>query len=143
MKTGRLIDTASGWFKTEHNDFESLHIYFKKIKIKPQTKPIYLSEFGGYSYKPKGHVFNTEKTYGYGLFENRKEFENALLKLYEKEVIPTIKTGLCATVYTQLTDVEDETNGIISYDREVVKVDKRRMQGLAKKLLSEFYDATK
>ena len=143
MKTGRLIDTASGWFKTDKNDFESLHIYFKKIRIKPQSKPIYLSEFGGYSYKPEGHVFNTEKTYGYRLFENRKEFENALLKLYENEVIPAIKTGLCATVYTQLTDVEDETNGLISYDREVVKVDKRRMQSVSNKIFKEFNKVTK
>ncbi len=142
MKTGRLIDTASGWFSTDKNDFESLHIYFKKIKIKPSNKPIFLSEFGGYSFKPEGHVFNTEQTYGYRMFDNKKEFQNAFLKLYENEVIPVIRKGLCATVYTQLTDVEDETNGLISYDRKVVKVDKRRMQSLAKKLFSEFYNAT-
>ncbi|MBQ8203471.1 MAG: glycoside hydrolase family 2 [Clostridia bacterium] len=143
MKTGRLIDTASGWFKTDKNDFESLHVYFKKIKIKPSSKPIFLSEFGGYSFKPKNHVFNTEKTYGYKMFDNKKEFQKAFISLYENEVIPAIKTGLCATVYTQLTDVEDETNGLISCDREVVKVNKDKLKALSQKIFNEFAKITK
>ena len=137
LDNSRFIDTASGWFKTKYNDFESEHIYFKRVKLRKSKKPIFLSEFGGYSYKPEGHIFNTEKTYGYRLFENREDFENALLSLYENEIIPFIKEGLCATVYTQLTDVEDETNGLISYDREVVKVDSERMNTMADKLFNE------
>ncbi len=137
LDNSRFIDTASGWFKTKYNDFESEHIYFRPVKLKKSQKPIFLSEFGGYSFKPQGHVFNDEKTYGYKLFEDREEFEKAFISLYEKEIIPFIKDGLCATVYTQLTDVEDETNGLISYDREIVKVDGEKMNRIANKLFNE------
>ncbi len=134
LDDSRFIDTASGWFTEKHNDFDSLHVYFKPVRVRGGDKPVFLSEFGGYSYKPAGHVFNTEKTYGYRLFEQQAPYEDALVALYEQEVIPAVAHGLCAAVYTQLTDVEDETNGLISYDREIVKVDPARMQALAHKL---------
>jgi len=134
LDSTRFIDSASGWFKTEKNDFISEHIYFKPVKLKKGNKPLFLSEFGGYSYKPNGHVFNTEKTYGYKLFNDNQEFENAFISLYEKEIIPSIEKGLCVAVYTQLTDVEDETNGLISYDREIVKVDKQKAKNIYKKI---------
>ncbi|MBE6778117.1 MAG: glycoside hydrolase family 2 [Ruminococcaceae bacterium] len=138
LDPSRLIDTASGWFKERHNDFDSLHVYFKKVRLRRGDKPVFLSEFGGYSYKPAGHVFNTEKTYGYRLFEEQQPYEDALIALYEQEILPAMAMGLCATVYTQLSDVEDETNGLVSYDRRVVKVDTARMQELAHQLYERF-----
>ena len=90
-----------------------------------------LSEFGGYSYKPEGHVFNPVNTYGYRFFKDRQAFEDALVALYENEVIPAVEKGLCAAVYTQVSDVEDETNGLLSYDRRVTKVDAARIQTIA------------
>ncbi len=134
MDRSRFVDTASGWFKGAESDVESEHVYFKPFKFKPKNKPTVLSEFGGYSYRPEGHVYNLKKAYGYRFFENREDFENALIKLYENEVIPAFKNGLSAAVYTQVSDVEDETNGLLSYDRRVLKVSKERMQEIAKKL---------
>lgn len=121
LDSSRFIDSASGWFKSKNNDFDSLHIYFKKLKVKAGDKPIFLSEFGGFSYKILEHSFNTEKTYSYGKFETREEFVKALRKLY-KEVNLLKEKGLCATVYTQVSDVEDETNGLLTYDRKVMKI---------------------
>ena len=137
MDSSRFIDTASGWFSGAESDVESLHIYFKPVKIGKSEKPIVLSEFGGYSYKPEGHVFNTEKTYGYRFFREREAFENSLLKLYREEVIPLVKDGLCASVYTQVSDVEDETNGLLSYDRKVCKVSEAPLVEIAKAIYSE------
>ena len=133
----RIIDSTSGWFRGKRSDVESLHVYFKPVRIKRSERPIVLSEFGGYSYKPKGHIFNPYKTYGYRFFEEREEFERALVSLYEEEIIPAVKKGLCAAVYTQLSDVEDETNGLLSYDRKVRKVAKAPMVRIAKRLKIE------
>ena len=130
----RIIDTTSGWFKNKESQVESLHIYFKPVKLPRTKKPIMLSEFGGYSYNVKKHVFNPDYTYGYKKFDDVNDFENALIQLYEREIIPNIKNGLCGSIYTQLTDVEDETNGLVTYDRAVIKVDKTKMQELASKL---------
>lgn len=130
----RFIDTASGWFKGATSDVESEHIYFKPYRFKPSSKPVVLSEFGGYSYKPQGHVFNTQNTFGYRFFKSRDAFEQALITLYQQEVVPAAKKGLCAAVLTQVSDVEDETNGLFSYDRKITKVDPANMREIAYEL---------
>ncbi|MBR4099549.1 MAG: glycoside hydrolase family 2 [Clostridia bacterium] len=137
VDSSRIIDTTSGWFKSVVSDVESEHVYFKPVKLKKSDKPIVLSEFGGYSYKPENHVANPHDTYGYRFFKEQPDFMNALEKLYKDEVIPLIKKGLCAAVYTQVSDVEDETNGLLSYDRKVLKVDKEKMLGIAEKIYNE------
>jgi len=134
LDASRFIDSTSGWFQREKSDVESLHVYFKPVKIRSGPRPVVLSEFGGYSYQPEGHVFHPGKPYGYRFFKDRNSFENALAELYEKEIVPAIPKGLCATVYTQVSDVEDETNGLLSYDRKVLKVSPERMIEIAKKL---------
>ena len=130
----RFVDATSGWFRRKLSDVDSRHVYFKDIKLCPGEKPLVLSEFGGYSYKPEGHVFNVEKTYGYGKFENPEEFIQAVEKLYREQVVPAYEKGLCAAIYTQVSDVEDETNGLLSYDRKVVKLSADRMQAIAQML---------
>jgi hypothetical protein len=132
----RFIDTASGWFKVTDTDVDSEHIYFKPVKLKYTDKPMVLSEFGGYAYKPDGHAFNPTGTYGYRFFKERADFEDALVKLYEDEIIPAVGEGLCGAVYTQVSDVEDETNGLLSYDRKILKVDPARMRAIADALYS-------
>lgn len=134
LDKSRFVDTTSGWFRAKNTDVESLHIYFKPVKLKGADKPLFISEFGGYSYKEKGHIFNEDNTYGYGKYADRKEFEDAFISLYEQQIIPNIKKGLCGTVYTQISDVEDETNGLITYDRKYVKVSRERMNVLAQEL---------
>ncbi len=134
MDASRLIDTASGWFSGGESDVNSPHIYFKPVCIKAADKPVFLSEFGGYSYKVKAHSFNVDKAFGYKFFTQQSSFEQALISLYQKEIIPAVAKGLCGAVYTQLADVEDETNGLITYDRRVIKVDAMRMKHIAEQL---------
>ena len=131
----RFIDSTSGWFRRNKSDVDSRHVYFKPIKLKQGKKPLVLSEFGGYSFKPEGHVFNTESTYGYGKYTDQTAFAEAVRKLYEEQVIPAMReNGLCAAVYTQVSDIEDETNGILTYDRKVCKLNAELMLPIAEKL---------
>ncbi len=134
LDSSRFIDTTSGWFKGKKSDVESLHVYLKPVKITSCHKPVVLSEFGGYSYQPEGHIYHPGKPYGYRFFEDREKFEDALVALYETEIIPALPKGLCGAVYTQVSDVEDETNGLLSYDRKVLKVSPERMLAIAEKL---------
>ncbi len=134
----RIYDTASGWFKTKQSDVESDHVYFKPVKPKTTDKPLILSEFGGYSCKIAEHAFNLDETYGYRYFSEKEEFEKALIELYEKEIIPAIECGMCGTVLTQVSDVEDETNGLLTYDRKVLKVSCERMAEMSDKLYNVF-----
>jgi beta-galactosidase/beta-glucuronidase len=134
----RIYDTTSGWFKKSCTDVISDHVYFKKIKGKKTNKPWVLSEFGGYSYKIKDHSFNADKTYGYKYFEDGKSFNDAINSLYKDQIIPAIKSGLCACILTQVSDIEDETNGLLTYDRAVLKVDKQKMNALSGELYKAF-----
>ena len=123
LDESRFIDSASGWFSGGKSDVKSLHVYFKKFKMpKPSGKPVVLSEFGGYVYKIPEHSFNKDKTFGYKFFKDKDEYADAVKKLYADEIFPNIEKGLCAAIYTQITDVEDETNGLMTYDREIVKL---------------------
>jgi hypothetical protein len=119
----RTIDHASGWHDQHIGDFKSLHVYFKKYKFKKDKlgRAVVLSEFGGYNYREDGHCFN-QKDFGYKRLKTREELIKAYSDLYENEVLPAIEKGLSASVYTQLTDVEDELNGLITYDRKVIKL---------------------
>ena len=130
----RIIDTASGWFRPDRSDVLSEHVYFKKFSMPASEKPVLLSEFGGYSYKAEGHCFNLSKTYGYRFFKDQGQFMDALEKLYTDEIIPAAQAGLAGAIYTQVSDVEDETNGLLTYDRALCKADEARMQIIAEKL---------
>jgi beta-galactosidase/beta-glucuronidase len=130
----RFIDTTSGWFRRKETQVDSRHVYFRPVKLKAADKPLVLSEFGGYTYKPEGHVFNTEETYGYGKFESVEKYADAVEKLYLTEILPAIDNGLCAAIYTQVSDIEDETNGILTYDRKVCKLEEKRMLAIAEAL---------
>ncbi len=134
LDSSRFIGTYSGWFKGAKSDTESEHCYFKPFRMKKSEKPIVLTEFGGYAMRPEGHIFNTENEYGYKHFDTREEFVSALVSLYEKEIIPAVKEGLCAAILTQLSDVEDETNGLLSYDRKVEKVLPEEFLSVSEKL---------
>ena len=117
LDASRIIDTASGWFVPHKSDVKSIHVYFRPYRFRRHTLPVVLSEFGGYG------MSDSEKQYGYRFFRNREDYEAALWKLYEQQILPAIPKGLCGAVYTQLSDVEEERNGLISYDRKRPKVD--------------------
>ena len=119
----RIIDSTSGWFVRQKSDVDSRHVYFKRLKpLKISERPLVISEFGGYSHRVEGHLFG-RGNYGYKSFDSQRDYENAVHRLYTDEVLPLVRCGASAFVYTQLSDVEDETNGLITYDRRVVKVD--------------------
>ena len=130
----RLIDSTSGWFWQEKNDFDSEHIYFKVIDLEPKDRPLFVSECGGYTRVIDGHYYAKYASYGYGGAESEEELTDMIVHMYEKMIQPGIKDGVCGCIYTQVRDVEDEVNGIYTYDRKVCKVDKERMREIAKKL---------
>ena len=139
LDSTRIVDTASGWFSGAESDVESKHVYFKPFKVKKKyDRTLFLSEFGGYACRIDGHIFNPDNEYGYKSFKTAKEMEDAFVALYKNEIIPAIKNGLCGTVYTQVSDVEDETNGLLTYDRRVCKVDKKRIKELSDEIYSAF-----
>ena len=139
----RFIDSTSGWFYAAESDVDSRHIYFKAPKIKkPNGRPFFLSEFGGFSLRIEGHLFG-KRNYGYSIYKDKEGFTDAVYSLYTADTLPLIKDGLSATVYTQLTDVEDETNGLITYDRRVLKIDGNKMKDANEKLFKAFSDCTK
>ena len=120
----RIIDSVSGWHdqgvgKTE---LKSLHTYYTPLKVPKDSRPVVLSEFGGYSMQTQGHIFNAEKEFGYKKFKTQEELIKALEKLFLKKLKPLIQKGLCGSIYTQVSDVEEEINGLVTFDRKVIKV---------------------
>ena len=119
----RYVDHASGWYDQKGCDFRSMHKYILPVILpKYDGRPIVLSEYGGYSNKIPNHVWNWEKSFGYQMYKDKDSLTAAYKKLHEKQIIPQIKKGLSATVYTQVSDVEFEVNGMLSYDRELIKL---------------------
>ena len=117
----RLIDQASGWFDQGGGDFNSVHNYFFRLKVKPEKeRASVLSEIGGYTFREKGHCA-CDELYGYGAHESRYSLNHSYEELMER-VEALIPGGLCASVYTQWSDVEEEVNGIYTYDRECRKI---------------------
>lgn len=120
----RFVDHASGWHDQGGPDFKSVHQYILPVTMpKADGRPFVLSEFGGYSRIIENHVWNRQKSFGYVMFKTKDKLTAAYKKLFEKQIIPKIEKGLSATVYTQVSDVEFEVNGIYTYDRELLKLD--------------------
>ena len=134
----RIWNAASGWFKESDSDVQSEHIYFGSLKMRPHgRRPLLLTEFGGYSWPIDGHRFNPDGEYGYQKYRSGAEFQAALTRLYRQEILPQVKTGLCGAILTQLSDVEDETNGLVTYDRCVLKADREAMRQIAEELAAQ------
>ncbi|MCR5577406.1 MAG: glycoside hydrolase family 2 [Oscillospiraceae bacterium] len=134
LDPGRFIDATSGWFHQKKSDVDSLHIYFGKLHLGTQPLPQLLSEFGGFVWKDHPHSFNLRKTYGYRIYPTREKLVAALRRLYGEALPPLVKQGLCGAVYTQVSDVEDETNGLFTFDREVLKVKPEELRELMEAL---------
>ena len=133
----RIIDSVSGWNDQgkDSSDLKSRHIYFKPITVPRKDPRCYvLSEFGGYSLPVKDHMFSPNKIFGYRVYKTTDALADGFKNLYEKSIIPLIDKGLSATVYTQVSDVEEEINGLVTYDRKVVKFPLKLMKSLNDKL---------
>lgn len=130
----RLVDSASGWFDHKTGDFKSVHNYFRKAAPVKDLRPYVLSEYGGYIYRVRRHCASAD-TYGYRTFHSYTDFEKAFLRLMLKDIQPLIRQGLCAAVYTQLSDIEEETNGLLTYDRRVCKISSETAAKIRRKML--------
>ena len=139
----RLIDSTSGWFHQEKSDFDSEHIYFKVVKLPVADRPLFVSECGGYSMPVKNHYYSKYATYGYGACTSKEELTKEIVHMYDEMIISAIEDGACGCVYTQLSDVEDEINGLYTYDRKVCKVDKVVMKEVATRIQKKLKEITK
>ena len=141
----RLIDGVSGWHDqgASKTPVKSLHTYYTPLKVhKKEKRVVVLDEFGGYSMPIEGHVYNPKKLFGYKMFKSRQKLEKALEKLYIKKLLPLIKKGLCGAIYTQVSDVEEEINGLFTFDRRVQKISTEKMREINDKLKAEWQSLT-
>ncbi|WAP51079.1 glycoside hydrolase family 2 [Arthrobacter sp. ATA002] len=138
LDSSRSIDHASGWHDQGGGDLKSVHVYFVPFHLRTDWlrdgRAVVLSEYGGYSLRIPGHTFN-EKEFGYRRFKTPEALRQAYDKLHRRQIEPAVQHGLAATVYTQLTDVEDEVNGLLTYDRRVVKIDADTLRDVNARLL--------
>ncbi|MSR98785.1 glycoside hydrolase family 2 [Arthrobacter sp. BL-252-APC-1A] len=138
----RSIDHASGWHDQGAGDAKSLHVYAVPFRIRRRwqrdPRAIVLSEYGGFSLPVEGHTWNN-KVFGYGkTLHSSAELERAYTALHRTQIEPALQQGLAATVYTQLTDVEDEVNGLVTYDRRVLKLDANVVRAVNADLVRAF-----
>lgn len=123
LDSSRILDRTSGWHDQGSGELRSIHLYFDDYKHKPDKlgRCVVLSEFGGYTLPIDGHAW-PGKPFGYKKFDSQEKFRRALTLLYDGQIRPACMSGLAAAIYTQLTDVENELNGLITYDRRVIKL---------------------
>jgi hypothetical protein len=136
----RLLDSTSGWYHQHDSDFDSLHIYFrnKTLKNKKKEQPLFLSECGGYTLPVENHTMSGKKTYGYANMKSEEDLYKKMQALFENMILPSIQHGLCGYIYTQLSDVEGELNGFLSYDRKVLKVDPNRIKAFTNQAQEQY-----
>ena len=112
------------------------------LHVKPGSRTVALSEYGGIAWPMPGHEA-PGKTYGYGTAKSRADLTARCKKLQLGTVLPQLKKGLSALVYTQLTDVEDEVNGLFTYDRAEIKPDANAVRSVNAALAAEFAKVTR
>ena len=127
----RTIDHASGWHDQNIGEIQSLHIYFKPVKYRDDRhgRAVCLTEFGGITLGLEGHTFEAKES-GYIRSADLSALTEDFKKLYEKQIFPAWDKGLAAAIYTQVSDVEGEVNGLLTYDREVEKVPREELREL-------------
>ena len=130
----RPVNEASGWNDEGSGDVSDMHNYPGPGMRDPEDKRVsVLGEFGGLGMPVKGHTWQSEKNWGYVSYDSVDKLTDAYVNLLTM-MRPLIGRGLSAAVYTQTTDVEIEVNGLMTYDRERVKMDEARMIEAARKL---------
>ena len=134
----RLFDSTSGWFFDDKSDFDSYHVYFRNEVLKKGKKLLLLSECGGFIRDISDHKSEKGSAWGYGKTGSEEELTDRIIEMHEKMVIPSIKNGLVGYIYTQVSDVEGEINGLYTYDRRVCKVNKEKLLE-ANRRLQEVY----
>ena len=123
LDDSRIIDSVSGWHDQGEKETElrSIHNYYLPLTVPKDSRAVVLSEFGGYSLKLEGHVTSMGE-FGYKKFKSKEDLTKAIKVLFLNKIKPLIQKGLSACIYTQVSDVEDEINGLFTYDRKVTKI---------------------
>jgi len=138
LDTTRLIDNASGWFDKGVGDILDNHNYpspkMPFLKIIGNRAAV-IGEFGGLSFEVKNHTWKTTTRFFYRNFDDLDKLANKYKQLASR-LSKLIVKGLTAAIYTQITDVEGELNGLLTYDREVIKIDMKRLKELNTALLT-------
>ncbi len=136
LDPSRPIDHASGWHDQGIGELKSWHVYFVPYRYRPDKRgrAVVLSEFGGYNLHLPGHCASSVN-YGYKRLATSQALWEAYQRLYETQILPAIPRGLAAAVYTQLSDVETEVNGLMTYDRKVVKLPVEKVRELNQKIM--------
>ena len=118
----RTVDHASGWFDQKAGDFRSVHNYFRRLRVeKDKERAFVISEYGGFACHIKEHS-SVERCFGYKKYDSLDELTAAFGTLVKAEIQPLIEKGLSGAVYTQLSDIEEEVNGLVTYDRKIRKI---------------------
>lgn len=134
----RFVNEACGWFDQQGGDMYSIHNYVRKLECTPQEdRVVALTEYGGYSYAMEGHLA-CEKEFGYQSYQSKEELTANYKRLWEEEIYPNLEKGLSSAIYTQTSDIEEEINGIFTYDRDEVKFIESEVKELNKKLYQMF-----
>ena len=124
----RFVNEACGWFDQQGGDMFSIHNYLRKLKVSPKKdRVVALTEFGGYAFPIPGHLA-CEKEFGYKNYRTKEELTAAYRKVFEEEIYPNLERGLCSAIYTQTSDIEEEINGLMTYDRAVNKFTEEVLQ---------------
>jgi hypothetical protein len=130
----RLVDNASGWTDRGVGDVHDIHSYpGPAMPPLEEKRAAVLGEFGGLGLPVEGHTWQQEKSWGYRKFKTREDLTDAYVTLIDN-LRPLIGDGLSAAVYTQTTDVEVEVNGLMTYDREMIKMDVKKVTAANKRL---------
>lgn len=118
----RLVNNTSGWTDRGVGDVNDIHSYpGPAAPLNEPNRAAVLGEFGGLGLPLPGHTWQDEKNWGYRSFTNADDLTRAYQELLIK-LQPLILNGLSAAVYTQTSDVEIEVNGLMTYDREIIKM---------------------
>jgi hypothetical protein len=133
----RLIDSASGWFDQGAGDLLSVHNYFRRFRAKiDPRRAVALTEYGGYAFRIPEHSV-VDRTYGYRIFRCTETLTAAFVALIQRDVIANISKGLSATIYTQVSDIEDEVNGIFTYDRKLLKINAVSIKNVNREVIQQ------
>ena len=124
----RLVNPASGGNHYTCGDMLDLHNYpGPEMYLYDAQRATVLGEYGGIGMVVKGHIWEPDHNWGYVQFNDAGEVLNEYAK-FADQLKQLIKNGFSAAVYTQTTDVEIEVNGLMTYDRKVIKVDEQKLK---------------
>lgn len=130
----RLVNPASGGNHYTCGDMLDLHNYpAPELYLYDAQRATVLGEYGGIGWVVQGHIWEPDRNWGYIQFNSSKEVTDEYVK-YAEKLYDLIPRGFSAAVYTQTTDVEVEVNGLMTYDRKVIKLDEKRVREINRKL---------